>query len=271
MSWALRLLLVSVSPVTAAESISAYCPPSVPGGRLVLGRVQLTIIGEVHGTHEAPEAVFALACRASHRVPVRIGLEIPTAEQQRVDQFLSDGDREQLLAGPFWHRSLQDGRSSEAMLELLDQVRQLRGRGIDIDVFVFDRPPREGRTRDAEMAERIGEALEDEPQAKFLILVGNVHARTVEGVPWNPTYVPMGAFLDARFPLTSLNLSYRGGTAWVCIGDPPDCGVHHVSPHPDQGDDPHVVLYQQRDEAGYDGELYVVELTAAPPGIGEPN
>ena len=75
-----------------------------------------------------------------------------------------------------------------------------------------------------------------------------------------------GAFLDARFPLTSLNLSYRGGTAWVCIRDPPDCGPHPVSPHPDQGDDPHVVLCNK---AGYDGELYVVELTAAPPAIGQ--
>src|SRR5215472_13223658 len=87
-SWILGLLLFSLCPVTTAETVSASCPPRVLGGRLVLGRAQLTIIGEIHGTHEAPEAVFSLACRASRRFPVRIGLEIPTAEQPRVDQFL---------------------------------------------------------------------------------------------------------------------------------------------------------------------------------------
>jgi hypothetical protein len=62
----------------------------------------------------------------------------------------------------------------------------------------------------------------------------------------------------------------RAGTAWTCTGDPLDCGPHPVSPHPNQGDDPHVVLYEERNEAGYDGELYVVELTAAPPAVQEP-
>lgn len=269
--WALGLLLFLFCPIAVADGISSYCPPRVPGGRLVLGRASLTIIGEIHGTHEAPEALFALACRASRRIPVRIGLEIPTAEQERIDQFFRDGDREQLLAGPFWHRSLQDGRSSEAMLELLDQVRQLRELDVDINVFAFDRPPSQGRTRDGEMAQCIGEALDEEPQARFLILVGNVHARTVQGVPWNPTYLPMGAFLDACYPLISLNLSYRGGTAWTCTGDPIECGVHQVSSHPDQGEDDFAVLYDGRNKAGYDGELYVVELTAAPPAVLERN
>ncbi len=108
------------------------------------------------------------------------------------------------------------------------------------------------------------------PQAKFLILVGNVHARTVQGIAWDPAYMPMGAFLAARFPLTSLNITYRGGTAWVCTGNPLVCGPHTVSPHPDQGDDPYVALYPERNEAGYDGELYVVELTAAPPAVEQP-
>src|SRR6185436_14170191 len=92
------------------------------------------LLGEIHGTCEAPRATLALARQS---LPARIGLEIDVDEQPRIDAFLRDGDRAALLAGPFWTRDFQDGRSSQAMAALLDDVRQLRLSGADLDVFLF--------------------------------------------------------------------------------------------------------------------------------------
>ena len=92
----------------------------LPGSELVLAGPRLTLVGELHGTREAPAAMLALAEAASERGPVRVGLELPVEEQAHLDRFFGDGDRAQLLAGDFWSRGLRDGRNSEAMADLLD-------------------------------------------------------------------------------------------------------------------------------------------------------
>src|SRR5262245_33049718 len=121
-----------------AQAADSRCPPSIPGAAEVVARTALTLIGEVHGTHEMPEAMLAVACSAAQHRPVRIGLGIPVAENERIERFLKDGDRAELLCGSFWHREFQDGRSSEAMLTLLDQIRRVRQLGVDVGVFLFD-------------------------------------------------------------------------------------------------------------------------------------
>src|SRR6516165_7381965 len=110
------------------------------------------LLGETHGTREAPARAGDVACRAARLGhPIWLGLELPREEQRQVDDFLASGDVQPLLAAPFWQRAQQDGRSSLAMLTLLGQVRELRLDGIDIHVFLFDAedPPAD---RNADMA-----------------------------------------------------------------------------------------------------------------------
>ena len=94
-----------------------------PGTRLLLG--------ETHGNAQTPRFVADLACMAARQGgAVRIGLEIPVEEDARIKGFLASAgtvsDRDALLKGPFWIDSFQDGRRSEAMLDLLQFLRELQ-------------------------------------------------------------------------------------------------------------------------------------------------
>src|SRR3546814_10718647 len=64
------------------------------------------ILGELHGSVQAPELTAALVERLAAKSPVLLGLEIYAQEQQRSERFLaSSGDasaRDALLAGEFW-------------------------------------------------------------------------------------------------------------------------------------------------------------------------
>ncbi|WAS91908.1 hypothetical protein [Nannocystis punicea] len=55
--------------------------------------------------------------------PLVLALEIPTTEQARIDRFLaSSGDaaaRAELVSGDFWTFPMQDGRRSQATVDLL--------------------------------------------------------------------------------------------------------------------------------------------------------
>jgi len=235
------------------------------GGEELIRPGELTVIGELHGSCEAPAVVLAFTREAASRGDaVRVGLEIFGDEQPRIDAFLRDGDRAKLLDGPFWRRPFQDGRSSEAMVRLLDDLRQLGG---DVGVFAFDAEP-DGDGRDAAMAACVARQLDAAPRAVFLILVGNVHARTVRGgVPWDPDYAPMAALLAERFALRSFDLEFRRGTAWVATDPQATTGSVHSFTGADRGDEPGVILHAAPDEAGYHGLVYVVELTASLPAV----
>jgi hypothetical protein len=124
--------------------------------------------------------------------------------------------------------------------------------------------------REVRMAARVAAALVATPAARLFVLTGNLHARTVRGgVPFGADYAPLGAILAARHPLTSLELTYRGGTAWCCVMNPDlRCGPQPVNGH-DRGAGRQVIWYARPDEVGYHGALYVGDLTASPPAVPE--
>ena len=228
----------------------------------------LTIVGEIHGTREAPEAVVWLAHEAIVTGPVRIGLEIPVEELPSIERYLADGDRAALLAAPFWSRADEDGRSSGAMLALLTAVRALRGAGADIDVFLFDAYTHFDGVcnRDEKMAQRVLAIARATPTAALFVLCGNLHARTVRGGPWEANDYPwMASVLTRHVPIVSLNCSYRGGTAWCRMGDDESGRAHPLRGAADRGVARHVIRYVTRDADGYDGELYLGEVHASPP------
>src|SRR5215472_10804286 len=146
-------------PSRAADEEPLSCTSPIAGADAVLIPGTLVLFGELHGTTEVPRFIVDLACQAATRGTfVDIGLELPREEQPRIDSFLASAgttqDVQALLEGQFWQRPLQDGRSSRAMVDLLEGIRRLRRSGARIQVFLFDRA-KPGQNRDADMAKDI--------------------------------------------------------------------------------------------------------------------
>ncbi|WNG60896.1 ChaN family lipoprotein [Archangium gephyra] len=250
-------------------------PPEVkPGGVMLLG--------ELHGTQEVARFVAQGACQtASNGTPVTVGLELPVENQQRVATFIrsagSEDDWLKLMEAPFWRNPYQDGRSSEAMANLLEQLRQLRAQGLDVDAFVFDHPGLKGQEHEDAMAATVLSRVRQAPGRFFLVMTGNIHARSIIGLPWDNIYRPMGVLLSGKVEsLLSLDMAYNSGSAWICAvegGAQVECGVRPARGK-DNGNRFFVHRFEQRNKAGYHGFFYVGPVTASLPavhrGLGRP-
>ena len=238
---------------TAAKQVLAHVPAKKP-----------LLFGELHGTAQAPAFVAEVARQASADMPVLIGLEIDTAEQERIDAFLAseDGDaaRAMLIDGPFWREPQHDGRDSVAMAQLLESLRALRSQGRDVRVLAFDCPAHEGETRDSAMARCIDAGIVTHPGARTIVLTGNYHARIGIGAPWDATLEFTGYGLRQHDPV-AIDITASGGTAWVCT---PECGPLELTGRDDVA--PLSVRFAtERDTRGYDGEVRFPAFEASPP------
>ena len=98
----------------------------------------MIVFGEVHGTNEVPELISAVTYElAKEGARILMALESPDLLNGELADFVAGTTSDdQVLAGDaFWNRPLawQDGRSSRAMLRLLQDVRVYRNRGLTID------------------------------------------------------------------------------------------------------------------------------------------
>lgn len=189
------------------------------------GERRLVLLGESHGTREIPDFVHALVARDSARRPVLLALEIPHPEQLSLDAYMrSDGGpvaRAALRGRAFWQRDDEhhDGRRSEDMLDLVDDLRRLRADGRDVALLAYDIAPEaprvDGDTRDRFMARIVRAAHDALPRGRVVVLGGNVHAMLAR-----PSYapaemqVPMGAHLRDLDP-ASVRIGARGGQSWI--------------------------------------------------------
>ncbi len=237
------------------------------------------LLGEMHGTVESPAFVANAACLALRAgLSVTVALEMPHEEQAKLEVFLSSGgtqkDRAALLDSPFWQAEYQDGRRSEAMLSLLDKLRHFREQSYALRVILIDKMemPRVPTERDLWMGEALAQSLSEMPDGVVIALAGNLHTRISRGTPWDPNYEPAGLILASKMPgvrLTSLDVSYQGGTAWFCTsGEPSSCQVRSVRGRPD-AQVGRVVLFPQVTN-GYHGVYEVGALTASPPARQSP-
>ncbi|HZH17190.1 MAG TPA: hypothetical protein VE057_22745 [Archangium sp.] len=249
------------------------CGMSILGlsGQTPKGRVML--LGELHGTREVPRFVALSTCQVSSRgTPVTVGLEMPVENQERVRRFIASAgtehDQALLMESPFWRSPYPDGRGSEAVAQLLEQLRWLRAQGLDVEVFVFDHPELQGEAREAAMARSVLSQVEAGPERFFLIATGNIHPRTRPGVPWDLGYRPMGYMLARQLPsLVSLDVAFASGTAWICaVGNTIECG-ERATKGQDHGDRFFVSLFERPSEAGFHGVFYVGAVSASPPAV----
>lgn len=251
----LPLVASQESRTRALES----CRQVPQGAEPLLHRGAVTLLGEVHGTVEIPAFVARLACAAAERgLHVAVGLEAP---QELTENFLrylqSAGDaqaQQDLIQGEFWH--FDDGRSSQALVSLLDTLRTLRQSGKQVSLFLIDGNNGSIETRDRQMATRIATQVRALPTAVVLVLLGNLHART-DSAEW------AGWHIKELLPgLRTLNASYASGSAWCCTNR--GCGAHQIS-GADLGMQPFVELFPSTHANGYTGRFYVGPITPSPP------
>jgi hypothetical protein len=257
----------AVEPL-ACQEVEGLEPLLAPGAGL--------LFGEVHGTVESPAFVANAACLALRTGrPVTVALEIWREERARVDAFLAsagtEADRAALLDGRFWTDAYQDGRRSQAMLGLLDDLRRLRQGGRPLHVTLIDRQemPAQSQERDRWMAEGLAQAFEESPGSVVISLTGNVHSRITRGTPWVADYEPAGFVLATMRPdlrLTALDFSAPDGTAWICTSD--EVSSCQARPWRGEGDGQggRVVLHPQVTN-GHGGVYSVGSLTASPPAL----
>ena len=278
---ALALGCVCVAASTRAPILTPLTPstphaPSEPPqcGReienlVALGRAPIILLGELHGLEAVPAFAIDLACRlAAGGTPVLLALEIPRQEQTRIDAFLASNggapNEAALLDGAFWRREFQDGRSSRARLALLDAARSLRAEGLPLRVAAVDDASVLSAARDSAMAS--GLLAAKRPGETALLLVGDLHARTKPGAPWNPNIVWAGVQLRAKEPkLVSLVNRFLGGEAWLCTGNAPsDCGIRTVKGRGGAGGF-RIERFAATDSIGFDGTFDIGPATPSVP------
>ena len=103
---------------------------------------KIIVIGEMLGTEQAPAFVGQLACGLlKQNRPVVVALERNGTEQEALNRYLTSAgqpaDIRALLSGPSWALHPQDGHNSQAMLKLLDQLRQWRQGGQPVGVLAM--------------------------------------------------------------------------------------------------------------------------------------
>lgn len=266
---ALAFALLALLCPAAGASAAAECS-AAPGLEALLEPGTVLLLGELHGTREAPAFVETVACRALARnLPVVVGLELPVAEAPRVAEYLaSDGGERAgaaLLAGPLWQAEHQYGVASRAVVGLLDALRARQAAGAAVEVVLYD--PGGVSERDRKMAQNLAGVLGARPEAFAVVLSGNIHNRLTVGTPFDPELEPMGHLLMKRLEgrrVVSLDLAHQGGTAWLCFNsNAEECGPKKLSG--EAGRTTGVELDGPGDGMPFSGRYFTGPITASPP------
>ncbi len=256
-----------------AAAALAATPCSPPAGHEVLWTPEhrFVIVGEIHGTAEAPAAFAQLICAASEQGPVTVALELPTAMQAQLDAFLAASDAgtaaEALSPTIFGDLSKADGRTSLAMVEMMQSIRRLRAEGSDVTIRAFQpsnpRPAAfDQNYYELDMASALVAAAAQRPEARVLVLVGNIHASKTRFERFD--LMPAAAHLPRR-ETVSLNVAQQGGQSWSCQAD--GCRAYDSIARYDAG--ARGVIMGPVGEGAWDGVLAVGPVTASPPAADE--
>jgi hypothetical protein len=251
------------------------CGPAMVGLDNVLKLGAIVIVGELHGTNEIERSFGDLVCQAALTgIPVWVGLEIPIDEQAAVDAFFASAglapDRRKLLEGSFWNGKSKDGRSSQAMLDLLDRVRLFQASSLKIHAVLFvPSAYKDPISYEAELANNIISVREQHPDGRLIVLVGNAHGRSVnQSIQGGDRFPSMAGHLHKKYPdLITLNAEYAPGEAWTCQGqstEKPECGAHATGGI-NRGDKPFIALLKGPHADGYTDAFYVGHITASLP------
>ena len=228
------------------------------------------MLGELHGTEQSPRLVGDLACTLTARgLPVTVALELPVESSSRLGRLVTDERPNANDWRIVFTNSFQDGRRSTAIAGLVERLAAMRHAGANIELASFapDSAPT-GQERDDGMARALAALAAN--RRLLIVLSGNYHNRLRVGTAISPQYRPAGFGLSQLIDparITSLDVGYDAGTAWLCNGSKPsDCGLRQIrARHPMPWGS--IALFDSVDAEGYQGRFGVGAITAAPPVI----
>lgn len=252
-----------------AAALLSATPCAPPGGAEVLWTTEnrFVVLGEIHGTSETPAAFSQLVCAAAEQGPVTVALELPTEMQPQLSAFLeaTDDDAAAALLRPtiFGDMKMADGRTSLAMVGMLQSIRRLKAEGRDVTIRAFQpftpRPAAfDQNYYELDMAMELADAATERPEARVLVLVGNIHASKTRFDRFD--LMPATAHLP-RKEVVSLNVAQQGGHDWTCQAD--GCGPHDIMARYDV--EARGVIMGPVSEGAWDGVLALGPVTASPP------
>lgn len=234
---------------------------------------EVIAVGEVHGNQESLELFEGLVKSLSDSSnKILVALEIPSSEQDVVDEFLKTSDIDVLRRSDFFNGEFQDGRASKAMLGLLQKISELE----NIRVMCFDYTGEGGsQARDNQMAKLLFNKIRSKKYDRTLILTGGVHASLKEGASWDINFIPMLKVLEDKLKkvaspqrLLNIGLKYKKLITWACFNT--GCKEHII----DQPESPYseavaftnyFTLEDSVDEQGYMSSFFIRETTASFP------
>ncbi|GEN05607.1 hypothetical protein SAMN05443572_101848 [Myxococcus fulvus] len=263
-----------------ASAAAPDCGEPVEGAASLLSAGGVVLMADPLGTQELPSAALRMLCEATAQgLPVTLALSVPASEQPLLTRYLaSEGtsqDAQELLReSAFWRRAHQDGRSSRAMLWLVEQARRLRASGKDVALAAIDADKAQGNEREAQLAANLLSFQSQRAQAWTLVLTGSVHARTTK-VDWDGDLEPMGARVAKALPsVRALDVGFQRGTQFACrysVWDDVECNVFGISPtlqaRQSSKQRPGVALASEARADGFHGRLYLGTLNASPPAL----
>lgn len=143
------LLAVSAPTVTHATSLCAHALTSAKDLNGAIRAIRcdtegrhLVLVGDDHGSNEIPALVADLVAAYSKDAPVRLGVEIEPFEQAHIQAYVAsagtEADKDQLFHDNFW--TAGQGRTSRAMVALIESVRRLRAQGRNVGIFTMVPP-----------------------------------------------------------------------------------------------------------------------------------
>ena len=192
-----------------------------------------------------------------------IGLEIEKTLQDEINEFLKNGDFQQLLKLDYFKST--DGRASIAMGELLKELRHIEG----IQIICFDIESGSGTeiNRDSLMAVNLANSFTD---GQMVILTGNLHANLKEGY-WRSNFKSaiyhFNKMKDLGDKLISLNTYFGGGTIWNCMQD--GCKERAADSNSRIRErfelDNFIGIFNDVHPSGYSGFIYFDKVTASKP------
>ncbi|NMO14685.1 hypothetical protein HPC49_19990 [Pyxidicoccus fallax] len=264
----------------SAQAPAPECGTPVDGAAPLLAQGQTLLLADPLGTRELPSAALRMLCEASAKgLSVTLAVSLPVTEQKLLDTYLasagSSQDAQELLSGSsFWRRVHQDGRSSRAMLWLVEHARRLRASGRSVSLVAFDAEKATGNEREAQMAQRLLDYRSQNPDAFLLVLAGGAHVRTTNAGRGGD-FEPLGMRLAKTLPsVKALDVGFTRGTQFSCrynVWDAVECNVFAISPTKQARQastvSPGVQLFAQPLEEGFHGRLYVGPLSASPPAL----
>jgi len=191
----------------------------------------VVVFGELHGTKEAPFVFLSAICERLNRFDeetITVALEYPQVESEHLLSYMNSSgspeDRTQLLETFFWKRQAQDGRTSVAMLELIDSLRRISKETGRLEVIAI--VPEAGSGKHEElMATAINHSVQQRPESPHFVRVGNLHSRRGVGRPGDSDFRPMLGWIEGDS--VSVNIFSRHGDFWACTAE--GCGRRSLS------------------------------------------